>query len=152
MLCSAISAYERTCTVLGLNISEWRPALHCATSDPCEELNCTENEWCGQKDGVHGCFCDERHHRPNNESYDSSISCVSSSGTMSVSRCQLFEAGFHSDALHLREDSCKGALQNGRLVFDFDNTSVTAARSSRAMEPISSMRIPSRAMWTLTMD
>ncbi|XP_053269553.1 alpha-tectorin isoform X17 [Pleuronectes platessa] len=121
MLCSAISAYERTCTVLGLNISEWRPALHCATSDPCEELNCTENEWCGQKDGVHGCFCDERHHRPNNESYDSSISCVSSSGTMSVSRCQLFEAGFHSDALHLREDSCKGALQNGRLVFDFDN-------------------------------
>ena len=40
-----------------------------ATSDPCEELNCTEYEWCGQKDGVYGCFCDEHHHRRNNESY-----------------------------------------------------------------------------------
>lgn len=29
MLCSAVSAYEGTCTVLGLNISEWRPALQC---------------------------------------------------------------------------------------------------------------------------
>ncbi|KAG7227877.1 hypothetical protein INR49_013671 [Caranx melampygus] len=121
MLCSAISAYERSCSVLGLNISDWRSALHCAETDPCEELNCTENEWCGEKDGVYGCFCDEHHRRPNNESYDSSITCASSSGTMSVSRCQLFEAGFHSSALHLREDSCNGTLQDGRLVFHFNN-------------------------------
>ncbi|XP_023805555.1 IgGFc-binding protein [Oryzias latipes] len=121
MLCSAVSAYEKTCTVLGLNIPEWRPALHCAQSDPCEQLNCTENEWCGEKHGVYGCFCDEHHHRPNNDSYDSSITCESSSGTMSVSRCQLFEAGFHSSALHLRDSSCNGILQDGRLVFHFDN-------------------------------
>ncbi|XP_069011698.1 alpha-tectorin-like [Embiotoca jacksoni] len=121
MLCSAVSAYERTCSVLGLNIPEWRSALQCAESDPCEELNCSEHEWCGEKDGVYGCFCDEHHHRPNNESYDSSISCMSSSGTMSVSRCQLFEAGFHSSALHLREDSCNGTLQDGRLVFNFND-------------------------------
>ncbi|XP_071318951.1 alpha-tectorin-like isoform X2 [Trachinotus anak] len=121
MLCSAISAYERTCSVLELNIPEWRSDLHCPESDPCEELNCTEYEWCGEKDGVYGCFCDEHHHRPNNESYDSSITCESSSGTMSVSRCQLFEAGFHSSALHLQDDSCKGTLQDGRLVFHFDN-------------------------------
>ncbi|XP_071318954.1 alpha-tectorin-like [Trachinotus anak] len=121
MLCSAISAYERTCSVLGLNIPQWRSDLHCPESDPCEELNCTEHEWCGKKDGVYGCFCDEHHHRPNNGCYDSSITCESSSGTMSVSRCQLFEAGFHSSALHLQDDSCKGTLQDGRLVFHFDN-------------------------------
>ncbi|XP_019127471.2 alpha-tectorin-like [Larimichthys crocea] len=121
MLCSAISAYERICSVLGLNITEWRSDLRCSESDPCEQLNCTEYEWCGQKDGVYGCFCDEHHHRRNNESYDSSITCVSSSGTMSVSRCQLFEAGFHSSALHLREESCTGNLQDGRLIFNFDN-------------------------------
>lgn len=40
-----------------------------AVSDPCEQLGCTEDEWCGEEDGVYGCFCDERHHRPNNESY-----------------------------------------------------------------------------------
>ncbi|XP_047466074.1 alpha-tectorin-like [Mugil cephalus] len=123
MLCSAIAAYERTCSVLGLDIPEWRSALHCADadSDPCDNQNCTEFEWCGEKDGVYGCFCDENHHRRNNDSYDSSISCVSSSGTMSVSRCQLFEAGFHSSVLHLRDDSCKGTLDDGRLVFQFDN-------------------------------
>ncbi|XP_076616110.1 alpha-tectorin-like [Chaetodon auriga] len=121
ILCSAVSAYEETCSVQGLNIPEWRPALRCAESDPCEQLNCTEYEWCGEKDGVYGCFCDEHHHRPNNESYDSSITCVSSSGIMSLSRCQLFEAGFHSSSLHLQEDSCQGTLQDGRLVFQFDN-------------------------------
>ncbi|XP_072230091.1 alpha-tectorin-like [Leuresthes tenuis] len=121
MLCSAVSAYERTCSVLGLDIPEWRSALHCADSDPCEELECTEYEWCGQKDGVYGCFCDEHHHRRNNESYDSLITCASSSGTMSVSRCQLFEAGFHSSALHLRDERCNGTLEDGRLVFQFDN-------------------------------
>lgn len=52
---------------------------------------------------------------------DSSITCASSSGTMSVSRCQLFEAGFHVGALHLREHSCNGTLHDGRLVFRFDN-------------------------------
>ncbi|XP_076007714.1 alpha-tectorin isoform X2 [Genypterus blacodes] len=133
MLCSAVSAYETTCSVLGLNITQWRPALLCAVSDPCEQLDCTEDEWCGEEDGVYGCFCDESHQRPNNESYDSSITCASSSATMSVSRCQLFEAGFHLGALHLRDESCNGTLQDGRLVFQFDNDNQlcgTALRSN----------------------
>ena len=29
MLCSAIAAYERTCSVLGLNFTDWRSALQC---------------------------------------------------------------------------------------------------------------------------
>ncbi|XP_035997685.1 alpha-tectorin [Fundulus heteroclitus] len=90
-------------------------------NDPCEELHCTEYERCGERDGVYGCFCDEDHHRPNNESYDSNITCSSSSGIMSISRCQLFEAGFHSSALHLQDESCNGTIQDGRLVFHFDN-------------------------------
>lgn len=45
------------------------PTISIAETDPCEQLNCTEYEWCGEKDGVYGCFCDEHHHRPNNESY-----------------------------------------------------------------------------------
>ncbi|KAM9837942.1 alpha-tectorin-like [Aulostomus maculatus] len=123
MLCSAVSAYESTCSGLGLNIPEWRSALQCAESDPCEHLDCTEYEWCGEKHGGYGCFCDERHHRTNNESYDSFISCEGSSGTISVSRCQLFEAGFPSSSLHLQDESCNGTLQDGRLVFHFNNNS-----------------------------
>ncbi|XP_074475110.1 alpha-tectorin-like [Sebastes fasciatus] len=121
ILCSDVAAYEKTCSVLGLNISDWRSALYCPESDPCDQLDCAEHEWCGEKDGVYGCFCDEHHHRPNNMSYDSSISCNNSSGTMSVSRCQLFEAGFHPGALHLQDHSCNGTVEDGRLVFHFNN-------------------------------
>lgn len=38
-----------------------------------------------------------------------------------MSRCQLFEAGFHPGALHLREESCNGTLWDGRLIFHFNN-------------------------------
>uniref|UniRef100_A0AAR2JS77 Alpha-tectorin-like n=1 Tax=Pygocentrus nattereri TaxID=42514 RepID=A0AAR2JS77_PYGNA len=43
------------------------------------------------------------------------------SATMSLSRCQLFEAGFPANVLHLSDPSCRGTVQNGRLVFHFDN-------------------------------
>ncbi|XP_055006523.1 IgGFc-binding protein-like [Boleophthalmus pectinirostris] len=88
--------------------------------DPCGELQCTDNEWCGAKEGIHGCFCNENVLQ-NTENFDASITCVSSSGTVSLSRCLLLEAGFHPSALHLKDDSCKGSLQSGRLVFHFNN-------------------------------
>ncbi len=52
---------------------------------------------------------------------DFSETCESSSGSMSVSRCQLFEAGFPAGFLHLNDPSCKGTIRNGRVEFHFDN-------------------------------
>ncbi|XP_060721209.1 alpha-tectorin [Tachysurus vachellii] len=40
---------------------------------------------------------------------------------MSLSRCQLFEAGFLANNLHLHDPNCNGTVQDGRLVFHFDN-------------------------------
>ncbi|KAI4871516.1 hypothetical protein NFI96_017788, partial [Prochilodus magdalenae] len=91
------------------------------TVDPCADLSCTEEEWCGERDGVYGCFCNQSDPTPRDKSYDSRETCESSSGTMSLSRCQLFEAGFPTNVLHLSDPSCNGMLQNGRLVFQFDN-------------------------------
>ncbi|XP_051739507.1 deleted in malignant brain tumors 1 protein-like isoform X18 [Ctenopharyngodon idella] len=90
-------------------------------SDPCSELNCTEDELCGEKNGVYGCFCNESHRRPDPDSFDFSEVCESSSGSMSLSRCLLFEAGFPADNLHLNDPSCKGTVRNGRVEFYFDN-------------------------------
>uniref|UniRef100_A0A671RZW8 Zgc:153932 n=1 Tax=Sinocyclocheilus anshuiensis TaxID=1608454 RepID=A0A671RZW8_9TELE len=77
------------------------------------------DEWCGEENGIYGCLCNENQTRP--DSFEFSETCESSSGSMSVSRCQLFEAGFPADVLHLNDPSCKGTVQNGRVEFHFDN-------------------------------
>uniref|UniRef100_A0A8C2DEP3 Zgc:153932 n=1 Tax=Cyprinus carpio TaxID=7962 RepID=A0A8C2DEP3_CYPCA len=91
--------------------------------NPCSELNCSDDERCGMKNGVYGCLCKKDQHRQqqHHDSFDFSETCESSSGSMSVSRCQLFEAGFPADVLHLNDPSCKGMVQNGRVEFHFDN-------------------------------
>lgn len=61
-------------------------------------------------------------HKPNDFFLpDSTEICESSSGTMSLSRCQLFEAGFLASNLYLHDPSCNGTVHDGRLVFHFDN-------------------------------
>lgn len=52
---------------------------------------------------------------------DSIEICESSSGKMSLSCCQLFKAGFLANNLHLHDPNCNGTVQDGRLVFHFDN-------------------------------
>ncbi len=47
--------------------------------------------------------------------------CASSTGSLSLSRCQLFEAGFPPEFLHLNDPGCKGIFENGRVLFQFDN-------------------------------
>ncbi|MCJ8738162.1 hypothetical protein PDJAM_G00032310 [Pangasius djambal] len=47
--------------------------------------------------------------------------CSGSTGSLSLSRCQLFEAGYSVDVLHLNDQSCKGEVHNDRLVFNFDS-------------------------------
>lgn len=120
--------------------------------DPCAQLNCTEDEWCGEKNGVYGCLCYENQTRTDSfgETHsttkikmnaikqlllllwiliifwlfslsDFSETCERSSGSMSLSRCQLFEAGFPSDILHLNDPNCRGTVRNGRVEFYFDN-------------------------------
>ncbi|XP_051771242.1 pancreatic secretory granule membrane major glycoprotein GP2-like isoform X2 [Ctenopharyngodon idella] len=91
------------------------------SGDRCSQLNCTEDERCEEKHGVYGCFCKDNHHRSQRDSFDFIETCESSSGSMSLSRCLLFEAGFPSDILHLNDPNCRGTVRNGRVEFYFDN-------------------------------
>ncbi|CAM4711693.1 unnamed protein product [Leuciscus chuanchicus] len=87
----------------------------------CSKLNCTEDESCEEEHGVYGCFCKDNHHSSQRGSFDFIETCESISGSMSLSRCQLFEAGFPSDILHLNDPNCRGTVRNGRVEFYFDN-------------------------------
>ncbi|XP_067285698.1 pancreatic secretory granule membrane major glycoprotein GP2-like [Pseudorasbora parva] len=89
--------------------------------DTCSELSCSEDERCGMKNGIYGCLCKKDRPQPRSGYFDFSETCESSSGSMSVSRCQLFEAGFPADVLHLNDPRCKGTVRNGRVEFKFDN-------------------------------
>ncbi|XP_051746350.1 uromodulin-like isoform X4 [Ctenopharyngodon idella] len=94
------------------------PTPPTSSSSVCD--NCTENEACQERGGVYGCGCLQGQ-RPNPEIFDAVESCASSTGSISLSRCQLFESGFYPETLHLNDPSCKGTLENGRLLFYFDN-------------------------------
>lgn len=107
-----------------------------AEEDHCSEFNCTENEHCEKKHGVYGCSCkkntDHRSQPSAADSFDFTETCENSHGSISLSRCQLFDAGFPSDILHLDDPSCRGTVRDGQVEFYFDNnehicgTSLTA--------------------------
>ncbi|KAI5628115.1 hypothetical protein C0J50_8259, partial [Silurus asotus] len=88
----------------------------------CQTLNCTQDEVCRKINGAYGCACGNvPKHNPNTS--DAIETCSGSNGSLSLSRCQLFEAGYSVDILHLNDPSCKGKIENDRLVFYFDSNS-----------------------------
>ncbi|XP_057213801.1 uncharacterized protein si:ch73-181m17.1 isoform X2 [Triplophysa rosa] len=121
-LCSAYCAEAQSFNQTTASPSEITPSTGpTVVRDPCSDLNCTENEWCGEHNGVYGCFCNQTQPTSNPDTFDAYETCESSSGFMSLSRCQLFEAGFSADVLHLNDPSCRGTVQNERVEFRFDN-------------------------------
>ncbi|GAA6070232.1 pancreatic secretory granule membrane major glycoprotein GP2-like, partial [Tachysurus ichikawai] len=87
---------------------------------PCQILNCASDEVCIQKNGDYGCACGNIT-TSNSNIYDAIETCSGSTGSLSLSRCQLFEAGYSADVLHLNDPRCKGEIQHNRLVFKFDS-------------------------------
>uniref|UniRef100_A0A9J8CPI1 Uncharacterized protein n=1 Tax=Cyprinus carpio carpio TaxID=630221 RepID=A0A9J8CPI1_CYPCA len=100
--------------------SSTSPKFSSSIETPSVCNTCTENETCQKRGGVYGCGCLQGQ-LPNPEIFDALETCASSTGFISLSRCQLFESGFHPENLHLNDPSCKGTLENGRLLFYFDN-------------------------------
>ncbi|KAI4889562.1 hypothetical protein NFI96_007569 [Prochilodus magdalenae] len=88
-------------------------------SDPCQVLHCDNSEVCRKVNGAYGCGCQTS---SDSDSFDAAETCMSSSATMSLSRCQLFEVGINANSLHLNDPTCTGVIQNGRVTFKFDNS------------------------------
>ncbi|XP_036427536.1 uromodulin-like [Colossoma macropomum] len=100
--------------------------------DHCKGLTCTVNEKCGKRNKIYGCLCNENQNRSNPDIYDARKTCESSSGTVSLSRCQLFEDGFSAGKLHLNDPSCRGTIKNGRVEFFFDSDDHICGTNLRA--------------------
>ncbi|XP_017579104.1 pancreatic secretory granule membrane major glycoprotein GP2-like [Pygocentrus nattereri] len=89
--------------------------------DRCEHLHCTQDEVCKERNDHFGCACGRHNPKPNPNSFDAHETCQSSSGSVSLSRCQVFDAGFPAEYLHLNDHSCTGTIKDGRVEFHFDN-------------------------------
>ncbi|XP_061453706.1 IgGFc-binding protein-like [Rhineura floridana] len=125
MLCVALSAYEEMCLLQGIHPSRWRAAAGCPMADPCIDLACGENEWCGEKKGKWGCFCHKDYGPAKQAAYDYQLTCSGSSSAVSLSRCLLFTDGFPAEGLHLADLTCTGTLVGDRLIFHFDTVQKT---------------------------
>ncbi|XP_036429105.1 alpha-tectorin-like [Colossoma macropomum] len=99
----------------------WAFKVQSGAYDNCEKLHCTKKEVCVERSGFYGCACSRNHTRPRAETFDATEICESSSGSLSLSRCQLFEAGYPAELLHLNNHTCKGKIQGDQVVFGFDN-------------------------------
>ncbi|XP_078061976.1 alpha-tectorin-like, partial [Mustelus asterias] len=121
MLCGAIEAYEKACKVDGVSVAPWHASRDCPLQHPCEEQSCRGNEWCGEHRGTYGCFCDDVS-GGQDKNYDYRLKCNGNSSEISLSRCLLFNDGWHTRYFHLNDPSCIGHLTNGRLVFQFDTS------------------------------
>ncbi|XP_066518706.1 uromodulin-like [Hoplias malabaricus] len=86
----------------------------------CEDLKCTYGEICQKKAGQFGCACALPALRKNPDTFDAIQHCESISGSLSLSRCQLFEAGYPAYTLHLNDRDCKGEVSGGRVEFNFN--------------------------------
>ncbi|XP_053255635.1 alpha-tectorin-like [Podarcis raffonei] len=125
MLCVALSAYEELCLLHGVHVSGWRAAARCPATDPCLDLACGDNEWCGDKNGKWGCFCHRDYSPAKRASYDYRLTCGGSNSAVSLSRCLLFADGFSAEELHLADPTCAGTLVGDRLLFYFDTVQKT---------------------------
>ncbi|XP_053496129.1 pancreatic secretory granule membrane major glycoprotein GP2 isoform X8 [Ictalurus furcatus] len=107
-------------TTIEMTTTEMTTTEETTTPAPCQILNCVSDEVCKKINGVYGCGCGYfTTDSPN--IYDAIETCSGSNGSLSLSRCELFEAGYSADVLHLNDPNCKGELQNNRLVFSFDS-------------------------------
>ncbi|XP_062859934.1 alpha-tectorin-like isoform X2 [Trichomycterus rosablanca] len=88
---------------------------------PCEIVPCVEDEVCVERYGHTSCACANSNEKPNPDTFDATETCVGSNSSLSLSYCQIFDAGYIPETLHLYDPSCRGIKENNRLVFHFDS-------------------------------
>ncbi|XP_051901332.1 alpha-tectorin-like [Pristis pectinata] len=121
-LCQAVRTYQKACNIEGVDIPAWHGDDNCPPPDPCGDQECTADEWCGERRGAYGCFCNPTVDLIDDHTYDYKLTCSGEKSNISFSRCLLFSDGWMTRPLHLNDPSCKGQVSHGRIVFNFDGS------------------------------
>uniref|UniRef100_H3AIN8 Alpha-tectorin n=1 Tax=Latimeria chalumnae TaxID=7897 RepID=H3AIN8_LATCH len=117
--CHAIEPYEEACSTEGIDVSSWRDQAQCYPVDPCLGLECSEDQWCGEKNGFFGCHCYDGNKNKTKPPFGYRLECDVGKISISLSKCLLWAEGFTVANLHLNNASCIGTLSRSRLCFSF---------------------------------
>ncbi|XP_072911934.1 alpha-tectorin-like [Hemitrygon akajei] len=120
-LCRTITSYEKGCILEGVHVPAWRNPRICPMPNPCRDQECTAEEWCGERGGNYGCFCNTTTNLANHRAYDYQLTCCGDNSSISFARCLLFSDGWAAQSFHLNDPNCKANLSHGRAIFTFNS-------------------------------
>uniref|UniRef100_A0AAV2JZY0 ZP domain-containing protein n=1 Tax=Knipowitschia caucasica TaxID=637954 RepID=A0AAV2JZY0_KNICA len=137
--CDLLEAYSRACSMHRVQVEDWRTQTKCAeTHATCQEMYCSEHEFCGEKHNgwESGCLCRAifaSKYRATN-TFGGPTRCRGLGATLTMATCLLEERGVDYNTLHMNDQSCVGRVDNvtHMVTFSFDeiNTCGSVVKSN----------------------
>nr|XP_054590338.1 uncharacterized protein LOC107396477 [Nothobranchius furzeri] len=128
--CQFLEAYTRACSLMSNTTLEgWRTVAECSSPDAfCQDQTCIDNEFCGETSGGETrCFCRSIFASPYREisALGTPTVCSQNSASLTLIGCLLAEKGFDYSALHLRDPTCTGQVdeKTHMVTFSFNSNS-----------------------------
>ncbi|XP_045908564.1 uromodulin-like isoform X2 [Micropterus dolomieu] len=126
--CQFLEAYATSCKLTSdVVLGDWWSKASCsAPSNPCLDLYCSNNEFCGETFGDTSCVCRSifaSKYKATNSLGDPTV-CTQNSASLTLAGCLLQEKGIDYTALHLKDMSCTGHMDSKThmVTFSFDGT------------------------------
>ncbi|XP_061598353.1 pancreatic secretory granule membrane major glycoprotein GP2-like [Cololabis saira] len=125
LMCQFLEAYARACSLVNIQLEEWRSNQKCSTSQIVCESPCSDNEFCGLVSGSPTCLCRSifaSAYRSSNNLGDPTV-CIGDSASLTLVGCLLAEKGIDYSTLHLNNKTCTGVMddESHMVTFSFDN-------------------------------
>ncbi|CAI5660805.1 unnamed protein product [Oreochromis niloticus] len=146
--CQFLKAYARACSLHNHTLDGWTSKTDCSSEAFCQDRTCSDHEFCGEKtvDGDTRCFCRAifaSKYQANNSLGDPTV-CMQNSASVTLVGCLLEDKGIDYSALHLKDPTCRGQVDEltHMVTFSFNSsnscgtevTSFTDAGRKQAVE------------------
>ncbi|KAG8004497.1 Uromodulin, partial [Nibea albiflora] len=125
--CQFFDAYARSCSLENnVTLENWGSKTGCsAVFRACQDRYCSMHEFCGELHGESLCYCRAdfaSKYNPTNTLGEPTV-CRQDSATLTLAGCLMESKGIDYSVLHLKNQSCKGQMdQNTHMVtFSFDS-------------------------------
>ncbi|XP_034021064.1 uncharacterized protein LOC117505495 [Thalassophryne amazonica] len=130
--CTFMEAYARDCRIRRNTMMDgWRSSVSCPGPQAfCQGRFCSDHEFCGET----RCFCRAIFASQYGSPFEQSTVCIENTASVTFVGCLLEDFGIDYTALHLKDETCKGQVDNMThtvsFTFDGHNTCGTVVTVS----------------------